>query len=409
MEIRELRAFVTVVDEGGVSAAARKLHVSQSALSQTVQTLERQLGGKLLTRDHTGARPTELGQSLLTEARLMVEQHDRLLASLTAPVVASSGPLRVGVPLELPADLLPGAIAEVTAAHPDVHVHLQHAASSAQVAMLKAGDLEAGLVRDRPSDPFLDSVLAVEEAMGVILTAERAAQVSEPSGVPLHRLAGLTWAKFARSDAPAWHDQVLATLHTHGVTGTNPAIGENDRPVPPEVKLAAVGTGRTFAFASPGWARPLPHGLTWHPLIGNPIVRRTWAVWPADSRQREVAALVAALDMTRLPSARRVTPRLGGIPVSAAGGRPTKLRRRTGSSSSCPSWEPATLRKSEIQAGSGARPVSRTRTAWPSGARPSAIRASTGRPRPSAIRSNKAKIGADQLVQFRTASRSSWS
>jgi DNA-binding transcriptional LysR family regulator len=45
MEIREMRAFVTVVDAGSLSAAARELHLSQSALSQTVRTLERQLGG----------------------------------------------------------------------------------------------------------------------------------------------------------------------------------------------------------------------------------------------------------------------------------------------------------------------------------------------------------------------------
>jgi DNA-binding transcriptional LysR family regulator len=298
MEIREMRAFVTVVDEGGLSAAARKLHMSQSALSQTVRTLERQLGGQLLVRDHAGARPTELGRALLNEARLMVDQHDRLVAAITAPVVAAPGPLRVGVPLELPADLLPAAIARVTAVHPDVQVHLQHAASSAQLAALKAGELEVALVRDRPSDPGLDSVLAVEEAMGVILTATRSDEIGEPAGVPLHRLAGMTWVKFARSDAPAWHDQVLATLRTHGVAGTDPAAREDERPVPPEVKLASVGTGRAFGFASPGWARPLPEGLTWHPLIGNPIVRRTWAAWSADSRQREVATLIAALELT---------------------------------------------------------------------------------------------------------------
>jgi hypothetical protein len=153
------------------------------------------------------------------------------------------------------------------------------------------------LVRDRPSDPGLDSVLAVEEAMGVILTAVRSSEISEPGGVPLHRLAGLTWAKFARSDAPAWYDQVLATLRTHGVSGAGPASQEDKRPVPPEVKLAAAGTGRAFAFAAPGWARPLPEGLVWHPLTGNPIVRRTWAAWPADSRRREVATLIAALEV----------------------------------------------------------------------------------------------------------------
>ncbi|MEV1200816.1 LysR family transcriptional regulator, partial [Microbispora rosea] len=48
MELRELRAFVVVAEEGGMSAAARRLHVSQPALSQTVGMLERRLGVKLL-------------------------------------------------------------------------------------------------------------------------------------------------------------------------------------------------------------------------------------------------------------------------------------------------------------------------------------------------------------------------
>jgi hypothetical protein len=69
-------------------------------------------------------------------------------------------------------------------------------------------------------------------------------------------------------------------------------------PVIAEVKLAAVGTGRAFALAPAGWSQPLPGGLTWHRLIGDPIVRRTWAIWPADSRRRDIAALIAALDIT---------------------------------------------------------------------------------------------------------------
>jgi hypothetical protein len=152
---------------------------------------------ELLTwRDNRG-RPGR--RALLNEARLMVDQHDRLVATITAPAAAAPGLLRAGVSLELPAGPLPGAIAEVAAAHPDVRVHLQHAASSAQFAMVKAGDLEVALVRDRPAGLFLDSVLAVEEATGVVLTAARSAEISEPAGVPLDRLAGMTWAKFARS------------------------------------------------------------------------------------------------------------------------------------------------------------------------------------------------------------------
>ena len=74
--------------------------------------------------------------------------------------------------------------------------------------------------------------------------------------------------------------------------------GSGDGPLIAEVKFAAVGTGRAFALTPPDWAQPLPAGVTWRPLIGNPIVRRTWAVWPASSRRRDVATLVAALDLT---------------------------------------------------------------------------------------------------------------
>jgi DNA-binding transcriptional LysR family regulator len=295
MEIRELRAFVAVVDEGGVSAAARRLHVSQSALSQTMRSLESQVGGALLVRDHHGARPTELGRRLLGDARALVEQHDRLVSTLTG--ATDAGELRVGVPLELPPDLLPSAIAAVRAEHPDVRVLIRHARSTDQLVELKAGKLELALVRDRPADPRLDSVLAVEEPMGVILTATRAEQWCDDGAIRLQRLTSLAWIGFARSDAPAWHDQVRATLRSHGVAGADPAV-DADRPVPPEVKLAAVATGRAFALASPSWGQPLPDGLSWYPLTGAPLVRRTWAVWPADARHLALATLVSALDLT---------------------------------------------------------------------------------------------------------------
>ncbi|HET9889459.1 MAG TPA: LysR family transcriptional regulator [Mycobacterium sp.] len=51
MELRELRGFVAVVDEGALSAAARRMHLSQPALSQMVSGLERELGLQLLVRD----------------------------------------------------------------------------------------------------------------------------------------------------------------------------------------------------------------------------------------------------------------------------------------------------------------------------------------------------------------------
>lgn len=301
MEIRELRAFVAVAEEGGLSAAARKLHVSQSALSQTVQSLERRLGVQLLVRNRTGSSTTDAGSVLVREARGLIEHHDRAVAAVTAAVGpadarATAGMIRIGAPLELPPDRLPTALGQLAVVYPDTRVTLVHSSSAAQLDAVRAGELDVGLVRDRPNDPLLDAVLAVREAMGVILAAARAEEIGDPSGVPLQHLAGLHWMGFARSDSPAWHDQVTATLRAHGITVHNQPA--DDRPVTAEVKLAGIGTGKAFGFASPSWARALPEGLVWYPLADDPIVRRTWAVWQAATRHRDIAALIDVLDIS---------------------------------------------------------------------------------------------------------------
>lgn len=294
--MRELRAFAAVAEDGSMSAAARRLHLSQSALSQTIQSLERQLGVQLLVRSSTGAIPTEAGTVLLREARALIAQHDRAVAAV-AGEAASSGLLRVGVPLELPADLLPAALADLSADCPLTRVEASHASTTAQLAALAAGQLDVALVRERPADPRYDAVLAVEESLGVILTTACATELADPAGIRLHRLAGLEWIAFPRSEAPLWYDQVTAILRAHGISAGGQS-GSGEGSLIAEVKFAALGTGRAFALAPPDWAQPRPEGVTWRPLIGHPLVRRTWAVWPASSRRRDLAALVAALDLT---------------------------------------------------------------------------------------------------------------
>ena len=243
-----------------------------------------------------GARPTDAGKVLLREAKSLIDHHDRAVALIAGPE-APAAVLRIGVPLEFPADVLPAAFAELATRDPRTRgVEIRHAASAAQLSALRAGDLDLGLVRDRPNDPALDAVLAVEEAMGVVLSDSSASEIAESGGLELQKLASLTWMGFARADSPAWYDQVAATIRAHGIEISDQPGG--DPPVTTEVKLAAVATGLTFALAPPQWTQRLPDGISWHPLIGNPIVRRTWAVWNADSRRRDLAALVAAIDLS---------------------------------------------------------------------------------------------------------------
>jgi DNA-binding transcriptional LysR family regulator len=297
MEIRELRAFTAVAEEGSFSGAARGLHVSQSALSQTIRSLERQLGVRLLDRHSAGVTVTDAGGLLLREARALLTQHDRVLAEFTGQAAAGPATLRVGVPLELPASLLPRAIADMGAAFPQTRAEISHAASAAQLAALAAGDLDLALARECPAGPGYDAALVAEEPLGVLLSAAVAAERAGPGGVWLHQLADLEWAGFSRGESPAWHDQVAGTLRSHGID-VRDRPGQGGQGLIAEVKLAAVGTGKAFALAPPGWAGPLPDAVGWCPLVGNPLIRRTWAVWPDDARRRDLAAFVAALDVT---------------------------------------------------------------------------------------------------------------
>jgi DNA-binding transcriptional LysR family regulator len=294
MELREMRAFIAVAEEGSMSAAARRLHVSQPALSQTVSALERELGVELLVRSSTGVVATEAGLTLLNEARAVLARHDQALAAVARHTTAGGGVLRIGIPLELPPDLLTRPLAELAAAYPGTRLQAYHLSSAAQTAALRADELDVGLVREHPVGPDLDAVEVVEERLGVLLATEHAVKIAGPEGIRLEALAGLDWVGFPRSGSPAWYDELTAILRSHGLE-LGPAVPEGQELIA-QVKLAAVSAGHAFALAPPHWSQPIPDTITWSPLVGHPLVRRTWAVWKADSHRRDLGHLIVALD-----------------------------------------------------------------------------------------------------------------
>ncbi|MFL6056373.1 MAG: hypothetical protein ACJ72W_26250, partial [Actinoallomurus sp.] len=74
-----------------------------------------------------------------------------------------------------------------------------------------------------------------------------------------------------------------------------PAVPEGQELIA-EVKFAAVSAGYAFALAPPHWSQPIPDTITWSPLVGHPLVRRTWAAGRADSHRRDLGHLIVALD-----------------------------------------------------------------------------------------------------------------
>lgn len=281
-----------------MSAAARRMHVSQSALSQTIHHLERELGVTLLVRSSAGVHPTEAGTALLGEARAVLARYAQAVRTMADYTTEGSGTIRLGIPLELPPSVLPGTLARFEGNCPHTRVVSMHLSTAAQFAALRSDGLDIGLVRQRPTGSEFDTMLVVRENLGILLSSDVAAKLIGPEGIPLDALGGMEWLGFSRTHSPAWYDQLAAIFRTHGID-VGPS-SQADQELIPAVKLMGIGAsaGRAFALVPPNWPHPIPDGISWAPLVGHPLVRRTWAVWPATSRRREVGQLVAAFEIT---------------------------------------------------------------------------------------------------------------
>ncbi len=140
MELRQLRSFIAVAEDGVISRAAKRLRLTQSALSRQIKALEEDLGVTLLERGAHSVRLTQEGEVLLREGRAVVERAEAAIQRVQASGQAVT--LRVGYAPSLTAGLLPPAIAAFTQRHPRVRVELLDLSSTEMRAGLEAGTLD---------------------------------------------------------------------------------------------------------------------------------------------------------------------------------------------------------------------------------------------------------------------------
>src|SRR5512137_286380 len=122
MELRQLRYFVAVAEQGNINRAAKSIFLTQPALSRQIKALEDDVGQCLLERQAHSIRLTPAGEALLPEARDLLRHAEEMLER-----VRSAGRglrLRVGYAPSLAAGMLSVAVGNFTQAHPKAHVEL---------------------------------------------------------------------------------------------------------------------------------------------------------------------------------------------------------------------------------------------------------------------------------------------
>ncbi len=124
MDRKQLRTFTTIVDLASFSRAARQLNLSQSAISQQISALERDLAVQLLQRAGSGARPTPSGEILLRYARQILAKIDEAQRVLAEQEQAGAGVLRIGAGGAACHYLLPKVLTELHRRFPRLELHV---------------------------------------------------------------------------------------------------------------------------------------------------------------------------------------------------------------------------------------------------------------------------------------------
>jgi DNA-binding transcriptional LysR family regulator len=214
MELRQVQLFLAAAEEGSITAAARRMNLTQPALSRQIKALEEELGVELFTRGAHSVALTPAGRVLVEEGKKLIERAERVVRQVRAE--ADGEPLRIGYAPSLAGPLLGLALERFSQVHPRVRVQLF--------------DCSSAEMRDGLAQGKFDVVVTVPwegDAQTVRWTPIRrhsmclAVAASHPfaglSKVPLAELNGQRLLLFSKSEYPEYWQGVTKLFRDHGI------------------------------------------------------------------------------------------------------------------------------------------------------------------------------------------------
>ena len=145
-DLVDLNLFRHVVEAGSITHGAERANLALAAASTRVRAMEAALGAPLLLRGRAGVTPTPAGRALLTHARAMLAQAERLREDLAAFAVGLAGQIRILSNTNALTEFLPEALAAYLAAHPQVNIDLEERLSDEIVGLIAEGVGDIGIV-----------------------------------------------------------------------------------------------------------------------------------------------------------------------------------------------------------------------------------------------------------------------
>ena len=168
MNLRYIECVQTVISSGSISSAARSMYVSQSAVSQMIQRIEKELGAFIFNRETDPISLTFAGEKYLNAAKEILAINARLQNEIYEISSEHRGRLRLGISLQRGMQLLPLIIPEFVRRYPHVQIELIEKGSYLLEKALHEGDCDIALITTEPKYPDISYTLLENEEVLLI-------------------------------------------------------------------------------------------------------------------------------------------------------------------------------------------------------------------------------------------------
>lgn len=181
MELRQLRYLVGVCEAGGVLAASKTLHVAQPALSQSIASLESELGVQLFVRTNRGMSPTDAGRTMLEHARVVLADIERARSAVQHSAHEILGEVVVGLPTTVALVATLPILRATRAQFPKVKLKIIESHSGFLVEWLRAGRLDLSILFMSGNESSFEYRLLLEERLALVTAPHNAPSTKEVS------------------------------------------------------------------------------------------------------------------------------------------------------------------------------------------------------------------------------------
>src|SRR5699024_2371151 len=145
MNLEQLKYTVEVAKSGSLTIASEELHITQSAISQAITGLEKELGVKIFKRSRHGATPTDVGNKIIKKAIEALNKLDELQMEANQSLNLINGNLRIGT-IPSPLMYLPKTLSSYKKDYPNVRIQIFEKSSQDIIHDIKQDKLDIGLI-----------------------------------------------------------------------------------------------------------------------------------------------------------------------------------------------------------------------------------------------------------------------